>query len=1094
MWVIKGDINSPVTEVASIINSSIVGTGSVVANNVEVSNVTIQLLDDNMLPIIGIVPTFSATDTGSTNTYFPCSATDSTGVSICTFKSTVAEAKILSIETPIIKAGQSVSFISGPPSPISSITASSLIVADGVSNSEVTILLKDAFANPLVNVTPLFLAGGSNNVQDDCSPTNLLGVSTCNFRSTKAESKSIGLLSPIIKAGNSVVFIADEPSDSASMINGSSPVIANGSSTSAISIQLRDANNNPIVGITPTFSATGSGNTYLGCSLTDLAGFATCSMSSIVAEAKTLSIITPIVKSGGDINFTTQVPNEAYSTFEVGLFARNDGVEQVDVKIFLKDADNVAISNYDPVIAVSGINVVSTCSRTDGDGNSSCTITSTEVGSKTVSMVTPSNFISTKITSFVSSPFIATWKTDNSNTLNKTVTLPLVTGGTYNFIVDWGDNTFSEVSSFGDGDKVHNYNTVGSYTIKMYPRALTGFSQLQHTSSSLIDLMEISQWGANRWMSMNAMFKGCINVEVVATDLPDLSIVTSLASMFEGAKNFTGNITIDSWNVSNITSLYRTFYGASKFNSPIGSWNTINVANMSSTFSFATQFNQYIGTWNTAKVSNMDSMFYGATAFNNGDPAGASTKPLLTNGNFWKTNLVGIMEDMFSSASSFNQDIYNWDTSSVTSMKRMFKNAVLFNQDLSHWNVSNLKIISGMFYGATNFNNGDDLDPLTPAAKPLGWTWPTAKLTNIDTVFYNAFNFNQDISTWDTSLVTTFYASFTLAKNFNNGCPSVTTCNSLNSWNTGNVTNMIATFSHAYEFNTDISLWNTSKVTSMYSMFENALLFNSPIGAWNVGQVTTMAYMFESASSFNQAISAWNTSNVTSMRGMFYLAASFNNDGFPMPMNFLKWNTTNVTNMMYMFAGTSFDQDISTWDTTNTVCFSSFDTNTPVGWNVTEKPTWSNPLSNCKYAYVTLSTFNGNLGGRTGADAKCQADARHPGNGTFKAVLGSIDRYVLPTPLNWVIPAIRTRYSGSSYITDANTDDQTLVTPISSPFDSTATEFWTGLSDDWTNSGDNCLDWTSSSDTANGSVSATNNWSHSKVPCDSLLPILCVEQ
>lgn len=50
VWVEQGELNSPVVEIASAINSSIVGTGGVVANNIAVSTVTIQLLDDNMLP------------------------------------------------------------------------------------------------------------------------------------------------------------------------------------------------------------------------------------------------------------------------------------------------------------------------------------------------------------------------------------------------------------------------------------------------------------------------------------------------------------------------------------------------------------------------------------------------------------------------------------------------------------------------------------------------------------------------------------------------------------------------------------------------------------------------------------------------------------------------------------------------------------------------------------------------------------------------------------------------------------------------------------------------------------------------------------
>ena len=75
--------------------------------------------------------------------------------------------------------------------------------------------------------------------------------------------------------------------------------------------------------------------------------------------------------------------------------------------------------------------------------------------------------------------------------------------------------------------------------------------------------------------------------------------------------------------------------------------------------------------------------------------------------------------------------------------------------------------------------------------------------------------------------------------------------------------------------------------------------------------VTDMAFSFYGASSFNQDISGWDTRNVTNMRNMFSFATLFNQD-------IGGWDTGNVTNMNYMFLGaTSFNQDIGGWDTGN---------------------------------------------------------------------------------------------------------------------------------------------------------------------------------
>ena len=48
------------------------------------------------------------------------------------------------------------------------------------------------------------------------------------------------------------------------------------------------------------------------------------------------------------------------------------------------------------------------------------------------------------ITSTAVTPFISTWKTDNTSYGSSTATqvkLPLISSGSYNFTVDWGDGT-----------------------------------------------------------------------------------------------------------------------------------------------------------------------------------------------------------------------------------------------------------------------------------------------------------------------------------------------------------------------------------------------------------------------------------------------------------------------------------------------------------------------------------------------------------------------------------------------------------------------------------------------------------------------------
>jgi surface protein len=92
---------------------------------------------------------------------------------------------------------------------------------------------------------------------------------------------------------------------------------------------------------------------------------------------------------------------------------------------------------------------------------------------------------------------------------------------------------------------------------------------------------------------------------------------------------------------------------------------------------------------------------------------------------------------------------------------------------------------------------------------------------------------------------------------------------------TSNVESMESMFYGAESFNQDISMWDTSNVESMKRMFTRAFSFNQNIGSWDTSNVESMKRMFYGASSFNQDIGGWDTSNVETMEEMSYKAESF---------------------------------------------------------------------------------------------------------------------------------------------------------------------------------------------------------------------------
>lgn len=396
--VVKADGTVVFTAGAAVAaNSTITGAGSVLANGVATSTVTITLKDTNNNNVAGVTPTFSATDSGTTNNYGSCSVTNASGVATCTLTSLIAETKTLSIASPVIKADGSVIFTAGAAvAANSTITGTGPVVANGSATSTVTITLKDTNNNFVSGQTPTFSATntGATNINGACSSSNASGVSTCTLSSSSAETKTLSIVTPVAKADGTIVFTAGAAVAANSNISGTGPVIANGTATSTVTVTLKDTNNNPISGQTPTFSATDSGSTnvYAACSATNASGIATCTLKSNKAETKILSIVTPVSKPDGSVVFTAGSAVAINSTITGTGSVTADGTSISTVTITLKDASNNTVTGQTPTFTATNTGTTNTytaCSVSDASGISTCTLKSTKAETKTLSIATP---------------------------------------------------------------------------------------------------------------------------------------------------------------------------------------------------------------------------------------------------------------------------------------------------------------------------------------------------------------------------------------------------------------------------------------------------------------------------------------------------------------------------------------------------------------------------------------------------------------------------------------------------------------------------------------------------------------------------------
>ncbi|WP_263788931.1 BspA family leucine-rich repeat surface protein [Salinibacter grassmerensis] len=398
--------------------------------------------------------------------------------------------------------------------------------------------------------------------------------------------------------------------------------------------------------------------------------------------------------------------------------------------------------------------------------------------------------------------FITTWETTSPDL---SITIPTesedISG--YDFQVDWGDGT-TETYSGLDPDPNHSYKEAGTYTVKIsgtFPRIYLNAGRFGGgDQANARRLQTIEQWGDIRWESMAFAFAGAENMTYNAVDMPNLSGVTDMSFMFDGAASFNGDI--ERWNVSNVNNMTAMFRGATSFNQDIGEWDVSAVTDMGFMFNEATSFNGDIEKWDVSAARDMGSMFNNAESFNRDIGS-------------WDVSNVTTMSFMFAVATSFNQDIGEWDVSAVRSMGSMFSNADSFNGDISSWNVSSVGGMSNMFEDAKSFD------------RDIG-SWSVSNVTKMRYMFKDAIRFDRDIGSWDVS----------------------------------SVTDMRFMFGGAVSFNGDVSGWDVSRVTNMRGMFDGAISFNRHIGSWDVSNVTNMAAMFRGATDFDRDISSWDISSV----------------------------------------------------------------------------------------------------------------------------------------------------------------------------------------------------------------------------------------
>ncbi|NME69785.1 BspA family leucine-rich repeat surface protein [Flammeovirga aprica] len=495
------------------------------------------------------------------------------------------------------------------------------------------------------------------------------------------------------------------------------------------------------------------------------------------------------------------------------------------------------------------------------------------------------------------------------------------------FLVDW-ENDGSWVEYTTNGMETISHEFTGSLDTIRIKGELNHF----HAPKRITDVVK---WGDVYFTSLENTFQQCYYLKSFsATDVPNLSEVSSIAYMFSGARSFNGDVSL--WDVSNVESMRSTFHRAELFNQDLSTWDVSNVINVRYMFNDAISFNGDLGSWDVSSVTRMDNMFNGATSFEG-------------NVSSWNVSNVEKMDNMFteSGITSANYDLLLKAWSTLPNLQ----SDVQLDVSAKHCTALEEKTYLEENYGWVITDDGacdellrhlelvlvvDGTDrevTITQFKGEVDIDWENnGNWEHVSNTTYKNITHDYDGNEADTIRIRGQVSYFRAPKSivdvaqwgkskFEDFQKTFQSCEKLEGFSakdfpdlsllTNEYFGLNEMFDGAISFNGDLSKWDVSKVKNMSYMFEGATSFNGDLSSWDVSSVTRMDYMFKEATSFNGNLSTWNVSSVTRMDNMFNGAISFEGD-------ISSWNISSVTMMENMFTesgitSANYDKLLKSW-------------------------------------------------------------------------------------------------------------------------------------------------------------------------------------
>ncbi|HEX6307113.1 MAG TPA: invasin domain 3-containing protein [Longimicrobiales bacterium] len=273
-------------------------TSGLIANGADAATVTVVLRDANGNAITGLAGSFSVA-VGSGATAGTVVETSTPGTYTFTVTSTVARTVtvVVTVGSTTLSNQPSIAFVAGPVAPGSSVVASpsSGVPADGSTASTVTVVLADAFGNPIAGLTDAsFSIGLTGSAQRTAvAQTATPGTYTFSVTDNVAETVTVTVTAAgvLLSQQPTIQFVGAQVSASSAVTANPTVVIANGVDVSTVTVVLVDTNGQPVTGLAPAAFAVGvTGSAGLGPVTETTAGTYTFTVTDTKAETVTVTV------------------------------------------------------------------------------------------------------------------------------------------------------------------------------------------------------------------------------------------------------------------------------------------------------------------------------------------------------------------------------------------------------------------------------------------------------------------------------------------------------------------------------------------------------------------------------------------------------------------------------------------------------------------------------------------------------------------------------------------------------------------------------------------------------------------------------------